>query len=51
MLRGRLPPVANRVLTAVITGGPSKSFTYDKTGNILTKSDVGGTYCYVSAPG
>ena len=38
----------NRVLSANITGGASKAFTYDSLGNMLTKTGV-GTYTYGSA--
>ncbi len=35
----------NRVLTATVTNGTAKTFTYDPTGNLTAKSDV-GNYLY-----
>ena len=36
----------NRLLNSSIPGVGSKSLTYDAIGNIVSKSDVGGTYLY-----
>ena len=35
----------NRVTSAIVAGGPAKTFAYDSIGNITTKSDV-GSYTY-----
>ena len=35
----------NRVTSAIVAGGPAKTFAYDSIGNITAKSDV-GTYTY-----
>ena len=38
----------NRLTGSSISGVGGKSLTYDFIGNIVSKSDVGGTYCYYS---